>query len=208
MRKFLAVVTISALMFILLLIFVILDSDLGHDFYLKKSVKVKEGSYTGRVVDAETGEPIEGAAVYMGWWSRKKLNFLEGLARLESHSEYYYIGEVLAFTDLYGRYKVPTEMLSRRLHWRTKRPDARVLIYKKGYVAYNNEIVFDGHKLFVVEKPEGHFQRRGNLVNLRPWEDDFSHRQHFYFISSSFKGSKYKAQKEIVDLARWEALLE
>ena len=204
MRKFLVVAAVLALLFILLLIFVILDSDLGYDFYFKKNVTVKEGSYTGRVIDAETGKPIEGAAVYMGWYTHKDLNILEGLAQLGGHSEYYFLGEALAFTDTDGRYKVPSEILSQKLHWRAKKPKVEVLIYKKGYVAYNNEMGFDGNERFIIENPREHFKKEDNLVILQPWKPGFSHYSHVEIINDLHHWASNQMDSKLESLYMWE----
>ena len=84
---------------------------------------------TGTVVDPETGEPIEGAIVLVEWTKTKGF----GLTYTESYKV------IEAVTDKEGKATV-----SGVFNPMVNPPD--ITIYKKGYVAWNNEFIFPDQK--------------------------------------------------------------
>ena len=85
---------------------------------------------TGTVVDAETGKPIEGAVVLVEW------TMIKGVPGM-THTESYKVIEIV--TDKFGKYTIP-RVINPLVH----SPD--ITIYKKGYVAWNNKLIFPDYK--------------------------------------------------------------
>jgi len=83
------------------------------------------GSMSGTVVDAETGNPIEGAVVYVEWTKTKGIGL--------SYTKTYKVAEEL--TDREGQFKIGA-MLGPFVNPPT------IVIYKKGYVAWRNDYIF------------------------------------------------------------------
>lgn len=79
-----------------------------------------DGPYKGRVIDAQTGQPIEGAVAH-GYWSR--IHFVP----TGSSSEYYDSYEVL--TDRNGEFRIP----GKGLLVFSNIDDMRLSIFKAGY---------------------------------------------------------------------------
>ena len=76
-----------------------------------------DGPYEGKVIDAETKQPIEGAVVHGSWFKRDLLGY----------GEYYDSHEVL--TDKYGEFKIP----GKGLLVLSKIESMGVTIFKAGY---------------------------------------------------------------------------
>ena len=87
------------------------------------------GEITGTVIDAETGQPIEGAVVLVEWTVTKGLGL--------TYTQSYQVIEVV--TDKDGKATV-----SGVFNPFVNPP--HVTIYKKGYVAWNNEYIFPDYK--------------------------------------------------------------
>jgi hypothetical protein len=86
-------------------------------------------SISGTVVDAETGKPVEGAAVLVEWTRR------EGIG--DYHTVSVRVAETV--TDKAGMFTAFGP-----LHPFVDPPD--VTIYKKGYVAWNNKRIFPDYR--------------------------------------------------------------
>lgn len=82
-----------------------------------------DGPYKGRVIDAQTGQPIEGAVAH-GTWSR--IHFVP----TGSSSEYYDSYEVL--TDKNGEFRIP----GKGLLVFSNIDDMRLSIFKAGYTQF------------------------------------------------------------------------
>ena len=87
------------------------------------------GTITGTVVDAETGKPMEGAVVLVEWTKTKGMGL--------TYTESYKVIEVV--TDKDGK-----ATISGVFNPLVDPPD--VTVYKKGYVAWNNQYIFPTYK--------------------------------------------------------------
>jgi hypothetical protein len=124
-----------------------------------------QGAMTGIVADAETGKPIEGAIVLVEWTKKT------GLGGFYSTSSYKVV-EVI--TDKDGRFSV-----SGVLNPFVDEPD--LTIYKKGYVAWNNQIIFPDYR-----NREGFEWRDGFVFELKRFdEESFSYDELSSFITSA-----------------------
>ncbi len=120
----------------------------------------------GSVVDAETGRPIEGAAVAIRWYS-------ESPDKQSAKSET--VDAVQALSDDQGVFKVP------------EYPDKRHVlgVYKAGYICWSSQDVFsigpgESSKMKNRE-PNGHHMRDGLKVELRPLQKQHSRDLHAGF---------------------------
>lgn len=145
---------------------------------------------TGKVVDAETSEPIEGAVVLVEWTVTKGLL---GMTNTES------LKVVEAVTDQEGRFniddKVPEPEPDYRLMAISKVNPPEVTIYKRGYVAWNNEYIFPSYK-----KREDFKWQTYNLYRLVRFKDEYDLDAHISFIHMAIgygRGEKILLPKAI-----------
>ena len=143
-----------------------------------------DATITGVVVDAETGKPIEGAVILVEWLTTKGL---PGMSYRESYKV------VEAVTDNEGKASiegVSSPMVSA----------PRVTIYKKGYVAWNNEYIFPDWK------KRTDFKWVNNYVfKLEKFKLEYSHDKHMSFIRASM-GMTLDQKKIMYNAIRWEDL--
>lgn len=128
---------------------------------------------SGRVINAATGEPIEGAVVSYSW-QFSGFVFAPG-ERGARHYE--------TTTDGKGRYFVPTCRVVRE-HGIGDGYLMResVLVYKDGYAAYKVSSTYKrpqvGRSFGDVGK-EQPYRQQDNLVKLYPWKEGESHEDHY-----------------------------
>jgi hypothetical protein len=135
------------------------------------------GPYRGRVVEADTGEPVPGALVYAAW----TMHAGYGMALPAGHREY------VTNTDARGLYTVPA--------LETPGPGVRVtdfelVIYKRGYVAYRSD------RRFPDLGPRHDFAQVDNRVELVRWREGFSHANHLRYVGGG---------PALATLTAWEA---
>lgn len=201
MKTLLKVVLIIISPVVIITALLLIDSESG----LKRPVGIGSGSYSGRVVDAVTGEPVEDAVVYMIWECRRKLNPLEGMLDWESGYNYDHLGEAIVFTDADGNYRAPEESIRKWVQFRMSRPKLSALIYRKGYVAYRNDSYFDGERYRSIDKSRSPFKRSGNLVKLEPWKEEYSHRRHYDYIDNIMGQINHDTHHKLKEFYLWEA---
>lgn len=145
---------------------------------------------TGTVVDAETGEPIEGAVVLVEWTKTKGLGL--------TYTESYKVVEVI--TDKEGKVTI-SGVLSPLVDPPT------VTVYKKGYVAWNNKFIFPDYQ------HRKDFKYKDSIsIKMDRFKEGFSHNEHISFIETAInstlayekKGKIRKAFDWETDLARKE----
>lgn len=124
---------------------------------------------TGTIVDAETGEPIDGAVVLVEWTVTKGFGL--------THHEVYKIIEVE--TDKEGKFTI-----SGTLNPLVDPPD--VVIYKAGYIAWRNDYIFPGWK----KRTDFQYQN-GQVFKLERWKDEYSHEEHHMFMAHGIIGASF-----------------
>ncbi len=121
----------------------------------------------GRVVDSETGKPIEGAAVSLHWYDYQLLPRLTGMGSgFESLAVYE------SLTDANGYFET-TYLLS---------GDYDLAVYKKGHVCWNSKNIFNpdpGGKLF---KRTDYELKDGTVIKLELFKECYSRYEHARFI--------------------------
>lgn len=111
---------------------------------------------TGTVVDAETGKPIEGAVVLVEWTKTHGFG--------HTYTESYKVVE--AITDKDGKATIagtfsPTVNVP------------HVTVYKKGYVAWNNEMIFPDYK-----KRTDFKWKNGYVFRLERFKPEYTYDMH------------------------------
>lgn len=137
---------------------------------------------TGRVVDAETGEPIEGAVVLVEWTITKGLPGM-------SYSESYEVKEAL--TDKEGKIRI-----SGVLNPLVK---GHVTVYKKGYVAWDDRFIFPDYK-----KRTDFKWQPGYVFKLDKFKPEYNHNAHWAFIMDSVVSGPLEKKKLMMNAVKWE----
>lgn len=139
-----------------------------------------EAEISGTVVDAETGQPIEGTVVLVEWTKTKGLPGM-------THTEPYKVIEVIS--DKEGKVTI-----SGVFNPMVNSP--RVTLYKKGYVAWNNEYIFPKW-----EKRKDFKWTEGVIIKLEPFKKEYSRADHVYFLHTVTHWGKL-----MNEAYRWEEL--
>jgi len=124
------------------------------------------GTIQGQVVDAQTSQPIAGAIV-LGVWTK-----VAGLPGLHHHE---LVGVQEVETDAEGRFMLERP---RRIIYED---DESVTVYKPGYVAWNNLIVFPNS----VRRKD---TRLSSQIILERFPSGKGHQRHVSFISGATRG--------------------
>ena len=134
------------------------------------------------VVDAVTGQPIEGAVVLVEWTK------MHGIG--EHWTESFKVEE--AVTDKDGKFTV-AGLDTRSVN----SPD--VTVYKNGYVAWSSRWIFPGYE------NRTNFSWGNYVFKLEHFKKGYSYIDHTDFITSSINSSlNFEAKKNIYNAFRWE----
>ena len=129
---------------------------------------------TGTVVDAETGQPIEGAVVLVDWTKT------EGIG--EHSTKSYKVEQVVTTKD--GKFAVQGTM-----NWAVDSPN--LTIYKKGYVAWSSRWIFPG------SNRDDFRWRSGNLYKLEVFKESYSYVEHRDFVTLSINSTIGSEKKQL-----------
>ena len=140
---------------------------------------------TGVVVDAETGQPIEGAVILVEWTQTKGVPGL-------SYTESYKVVEVV--TDNEGKGSIDGAIGPF-----INAPS--VTIYKQGYVAWNNKYIFPDWTKRKDFKWENNY-----VFKLEKFKPEYSYDKHTDFISSSMQIGASEKKRQLLKAIRWEQL--
>ena len=141
---------------------------------------------SGKVVDAETNQPIEGAVVLVEW---TKVKGLPGMTHTESSKVIEVISDKDGKVKLAGDYDPMVD-------------PPRITVYKKGYVAWNNEYIFPDYK-----KRNDFSWKNDCLFNMVRFKQGYSFVKHQSFIDMAASLSSETSQKVkfIKAYEDWEA---
>jgi len=131
------------------------------------------GSYTGKVIDRQTGRPIAGASVLCYWTKRVPIMW-------KSFSEL--IAVKLTYTDSKGQYTIP--QVAANMGLSSVLEKTVVVIYEPGYQAYIQQIDPDSPE----SKKDQLFREKNNLVKLERIPPYFSHEAHYQRIREAMDG--------------------
>lgn len=140
-------------------------------------------SMTGKIVDAETGKPIEGAILLVEWI---KAQGMVGLTYRTSAK----VAEV--FSDKSGNVTIPG-------YFNPFAEGPYITIYKPGFVGWNSHWIFpDSRNRTDFEWKDGYIFK---LENFKPSD---SHDSHTSFISGAIGSDSIKEKSNIRKAIRWE----
>jgi len=141
-----------------------------------RTTELHTGIRSGRVVDAVTGKPIEGAIVVYIW----------DLACFSIEGGTVPGTEYETTTDKNGIYSIPDQTVERKPGTLCSIAPEEVIVYKLGYIRYH--MVEDRVKPFVTVLPnlKKRYRQQDNLVELEPWVEQMSHAEHIRLIGRLF----------------------
>jgi hypothetical protein len=142
---------------------------------------------TGKVIDAETQQPIEGAVVLVEWTKTKGF---PGMSHTESAKVIEVVSDKDGKVEIAGNFNPLVD-------------PPHVTVYKKGYVAWNNEYIFPDYK-----KRTDFKWKSGYEFRLERYKDGYSHNDHVSFIRSSIGSSQnLEAKGVIYNAFEWERIM-
>jgi len=149
------------------------ESEESKKTLLDQPAEFHTGTRSGRVIDAVTGEPIEGAVVVFKW--DVAIWFIEPGTMEGTTYE--------ATTDKNGRYFIPDQTVKRNTEAFAGLKAEEVLIYKVGYIWY--KVYEDRVEPFMTVLPnlKQRYRQQDNLVKLEPWIEELSHLEHIAWLS-------------------------
>ena len=130
------------------------------------------GSFSGRVIDGATGEPIEGAVVTYAW-------------RFGGVFDESWAASYETVTDKEGKYFIPNQRVKRHTILEGSLNPEMVLIYKNNYAVYD---IWREYGKPTIGRSWGYprkdqlYSQKNNLVKLYPWKEDESHYKHLDYI--------------------------
>ena len=134
------------------------------------------GPFDGRVLDAETDRPVAGALVHASW------GYVTGTGAVAPAGW----REHITSTDANGRYRVPRQDGG---PGGARLASFRLVIYKRGYVAYRSDRRFEDYAL------RGDFAQKNLQIPLARWRPEMSHARHLRYIGGG---------ATLAELTRWE----
>jgi|GEM_PF-6032934 len=128
---------------------------------LKESKSMIAINITGKVIDAQTGEPIPNALCVVAGYGT-------GYSMSGSYSEF--------FSDVNGNITISGTfpMIIRPPY---------LLVYKRGYIAWESYSIFPNYHS---ERRQDFKWQEGYIFKLEKWNQSYSHREHHYFMESHF----------------------
>ena len=152
---------------------------------------------SGRVVDAETGQPIEGAVALCVW--------IEPRWGVEITHHVVAVSESVSDKD--GRIRAGGT-------WRMFLDPPELTIYKRGYVAWNNQEVFvplseykKNPDLFTFKRTDFSW-KSGFVAKMEKWKDGYSFNEHEAFVANNTAGARTKTFAAAMDWERLEQVKE
>jgi hypothetical protein len=125
------------------------------------------GPFDGRVLEAATAKPIQGAVVYAAWGFQIGRGLVAPTGGASFSTE----------TDADGRYRIPRLAKVAGLRSRVER--FSLVVYKPGFVAFRSDRRFEDLSL------RRDFSQHENLARLEPFSASSSHVHHVRFVGGS-----------------------
>jgi hypothetical protein len=168
---------------------------------LGKTIRIKAHTYDGVVLDDATGQPIQAAVVVAALSTRHPANALSGILSLGHYYEPVPLDYSIQYTGASGRYSFPLVDIRRRLNWRVKPVKLELFVYRRGYVGYSNQAIFEGRKSSVKSDLRSD---KGKIIRLKPWQEGFDHFEHHSFLNTSVPIENYEEARPVKELFNWE----
>ncbi len=140
-------------------------------------------SMTGKVVDAETGKPVDGAVLLVEWLKTKGMIGLTYRTTAKA---------VELFSDKDGNVIIPG-------YFNPFAEGPYITIYKPGYVAWNSQYIFPGYR-----KRDDFDLKDGYVFKLEKFRNNYSHDSHISFIHGAIGTDLSKQKINIMSAIRQE----
>lgn len=150
------------------------------------------GPYSGTVLDATTGKPVEGASVLF-YWRKRIPNPLGSTSDL--------IDAKLTSTNAAGKYELPVAFANTGLSGVLE--STHVIIYQPGYQVYVKLLEHDNP----YAKHDPDFRNIGNIVRFERIPPDFDHKAHYRRIEEAIRLLERHDYSETKDLS-WAGILK
>jgi hypothetical protein len=148
---------------------------------------------SGTVLDAKTGQPVEGARVAIVWSTHTGPDSSE------------FGGKRVTDTDAAGHFVIEDAP-----KWQN---DVYFAIYKQGYICWKPNVIFNGSAAAIANytsseyRDMGHQWRPGHQTyRLEPWVEGYSHFEHYEFINKASNRSGVFV--DLLDMEREQAARE
>ncbi len=160
-----------------------------EQFLESEPITLNTGIRTGRVIDAVTGEPIQGAVILFMWDIEEFL--------IESHTSLGALYETT--TDRDGKYLIPSQTIEIKHPQMSNLKPEEVIVYKHGYVRYR---VFNSKaRAFIIYLPDLQleYRKENNVVKLQPWTNELSHSEHIAFLTTGLSRPRGKLLQQALE---------
>lgn len=137
---------------------------------------------TGKIVDAETGQPIEGAVLLVEW--TKVHGF--GMTYTSSEKAIEVLSDKNGIVNIPG-HNDPTAQC----------PD--VTIYKPRYVAWNSQFIFPGYT-----RRTDFSWKDGFVFRLERFKQEYTYKDHTSFIYSTMNTANIEQKQRMHEAFEWE----
>ena len=134
------------------------------------------GECSGKVIDAQSGEPVEGAVVLYIWSIEE--SFIESSSRMIFSNK--------TVTDKNGKYLIPDQPIKYESQAFSRPKLEDVYIYKNGYLWYHVDLDINNKaNIFISSLPQvvNKYQKKNNLVRLERWNNKLSHMEHMHIFT-------------------------
>lgn len=121
----------------------------------------------GRVVDSETGKPIEGAAVSLHWFHYQLIPSCVGLT-----SGFEHLATYETLTDPDGYFEITKRLTG----------EYDMEVYKMDYVCWSDDHIFNPGSNGANLKREGFELENDMIIKLEPFKNDYSRENHAEFV--------------------------
>jgi hypothetical protein len=138
---------------------------------------------SGRVIDAETQQPIEGAVVLVEWDEEHGLGF--------TYHTIYKIAETE--TNKEGKFSLPGA-------YSPLVDSPSLLIYKQGYVAWRNDTIFPSFE----KRKDYDVWQYSYVYKLERFKEGDSRFKHSMFMHTGFGGASYERTPRFEDATTFE----
>lgn len=145
-------------------------------------------SYSGRIVDAETNQPIEGAIVLIQWTRRTGIG--------DYHTDLVNIIE--RSTNAKGEFVLPSVSLFSPNPFSIMDPPD-IVIFKKGYVAWRNDAIFPTYE-------KRNSRSLPKEIKLEHFKDSYSINDHLMFMDSGIIFADFNRTPLYSDAQRNESI--
>lgn len=159
-----------------------------HSFVIVILVSLLTSCYlpiSGKVIDAETQQPIDSAVVLVQWTEQHGFGFTYHTVYKMSETE----------TDKNGKFSLPGAYSPF-----IDPPD--LVIYKSGFVAWRNDFIFPGYQ----KRSDNDRWQHNGVYKLEKFKDEYSRSQHSMFMDTGIMDMNFNRIPKFANVSRDESI--